>query len=982
MTMNQHREEQEPQTLYAHSYYHDPQVRKIAHGIKNGNRQAILSAARAMTRLLPAAPRIILVPIPSRTGTATTTRLLAEEICHQHPKTEVMDVLRGRVRPSLYEEKKQGKRDVCSAWFGFRLTRSLPPDAEVFLVDNVEATGATIKAAMAVCGQVHGLVYAFDETRGRGLQEVTPSTHNTIMTPKNKQEQKATEMQVELIARALDKAVGNDGVFLNASHHAAPTLYPRERGVSGYNALILGLKADEGNYKTGVYTLFSEAKKDSISIKQKEHGIPVMFTRWDTYANIKNPQLTVSKDEYTTLSQADQALYRPRPTRELRVLFNIDQTTMHAIRPNDYDAIVKERGSIEDRGENNVEDKQNRIKVNEFIDKVRRNLTAIQRDSTGIAHYDAVKDRIMVPAQNRFDRYEDYVQEVIRQTVTATGHQQRLARQGVEVPNGKTPEQDKQSRERLIVELASAIKMQEMGMTARLSPESHSLVPEWNKSMKEDPSYLDGVAADVNAALDVIAKAERGEKVEYASVRNEQQTAELAEAIGQKGKVAIENLQMMKDDNNRWTIFIKPEGQQAFNLYPDRDDLNRFFTTMKNGSEEAIDKLRSELGQKYYAMAMSNPKLKIDLFGRDTPQADLDRIEKATIFRTKEGKLLVMPTIDGTKQRPREITSAQWQRMWLSDDMKHYKDVLAVKTFQDVLHPELAQKQEQDAGIVSHQIPEWACAYIINDDATGLTDEEKALVDEFIEKNFPDGFVPEIREDSREELNLYPAFGTRNPNALPQKGESPFQAVNTVEIIFHPAGQMRIMTPEEEKEFEEQEKKGKEEGKKQEAIGQEQKTNESKARESKAKEKREEPKSQEKKEEKNTETPLLKQFNELKKKHPDALLLFRCGDFYETYMHDAEEASKILGITLTRRNGVKDKDGKPLSMAGFPYHALDTYLPKLIRAGQRVAICDQIEAPKQTAKRSVSELVSPGKAVEKQPTLQFEEEAVSRGVHR
>ena len=152
--------------------------------------------------------------------------------------------------------------------------------------------------------------------------------------------------------------------------------------------------------------------------------------------------------------------------------------------------------------------------------------------------------------------------------------------------------------------------------------------------MKEDPSYLDGVAADVNAALDVIAKAERGEKVEYASVRNEQQTAELAEAIGQKGKVAIENLQMMKDDNNRWTIFIKPEGQQAFNLYPDRDDLNRFFTTIKNGSEEAIDKLRSELGQKYYAMAMCNPKLKIDLFGRDTPQADLDRIEKATIFRT------------------------------------------------------------------------------------------------------------------------------------------------------------------------------------------------------------------------------------------------------------------------------------------------------------------------------------------------------------
>lgn len=88
------------------------------------------------------------------------------------------------------------------------------------------------------------------------------------------------------------------------------------------------------------------------------------------------------------------------------------------------------------------------------------------------------------------------------------------------------------------------------------------------------------------------------------------------------------------------------------------------------------------------------------------------------------------------------------------------------------------------------------------------------------------------------------------------------------------------------------------------------------------------------------ESPMLRQFKDLKAKHPDALLLFRCGDFYETYEDDAESASKILGITLTKRHGSK------VRMAGFPYHALDTYLPKLIRAGRRVAICDQIQAPK------------------------------------
>ena len=111
-------------------------------------------------------------------------------------------------------------------------------------------------------------------------------------------------------------------------------------------------------------------------------------------------------------------------------------------------------------------------------------------------------------------------------------------------------------------------------------------------------------------------------------------------------------------------------------------------------------------------------------------------------------------------------------------------------------------------------------------------------------------------------------------------------------------------------------------------------------------------------------TPMMKQFFDLKAKHPEALLLFRCGDFYETYCDDAVTASQILGITLTRRNnGATMGD----AMAGFPHHALDTYLPKLIRAGRRVAICDQLEDPKLTkklVKRGITELVTPGVAMQ------------------
>src|SRR3990172_2479190 len=108
------------------------------------------------------------------------------------------------------------------------------------------------------------------------------------------------------------------------------------------------------------------------------------------------------------------------------------------------------------------------------------------------------------------------------------------------------------------------------------------------------------------------------------------------------------------------------------------------------------------------------------------------------------------------------------------------------------------------------------------------------------------------------------------------------------------------------------------------------------------------------------ETPLMKQYNRIKQAHPGALLLFRVGDFYETFGEDAIRASKILGIVLTRRaNGAASF----VELAGFPHHALDSYLPKLIRAGERVAICDQLEDPKLAkgiVKRGVTELVTPG----------------------
>ena len=148
-----------------------------------------------------------------------------------------------------------------------------------------------------------------------------------------------------------------------------------------------------------------------------------------------------------------------------------------------------------------------------------------------------------------------------------------------------------------------------------------------------------------------------------------------------------------------------------------------------------------------------------------------------------------------------------------------------------------------------------------------------------------------------------------------------------------------------------------------------------------------------KKQNTNSATPMMRQFFSMKNQHPDALLLFRCGDFYETYCDDAVEASRILGITLTRRNNGASAGAE---MAGFPHHALDTYLPKLIRAGKRVAICDQLEDPKKKraaikgvkglsaedkmVKRGITELVTPGVAMSDN-VLNYKENNFLAAVH-
>lgn len=644
------------------------------------------------------------------------------------------------------------------------------------------------------------------------------------MTEKSKQETIAAQRQTELLCDALERAKNNGGILFNQSGKLEPSLYPKGTDVSAFNAIMLALHSDSAGFKTNQYVLFSEAKKRGESVQTGQKGVPFLWYSWNEYSSKANPEKKISRDEYKALSDEQKSQWKPVRQREVRTLFNIDQTTLSMVDKEAYEKAVKNNGSPEDRGVSEKDDKNFRMRVNQFLQAVSQNLVPIRKDGTGIAHYDTSKDVIHLPAQKHFASYAEYVQEAVRKIATATGHPLRMSRSGVEMENGKSPLDNMIQREKLVNELTSAVTLNRMGLPARIAPENIQLIEAWQKALRENPTFLDALEADVNNSISMISRAENGEKI---------MKAPSLEPVDTQSDTVSAKVVMLRDDDNQWALYIKPENEKGFAVHPDKEDINRFFVTTKQGDDLVTERVRQDLAQKYYSIANSFPDRKVDLFSSNVAPEDLAMIQKVNIYKTKgeDSKILCLPTIEGLDSvKPRVVSSSQWQRMWIAEDKNEYKQHLAATLFADVIKQ---QKEKQQAEAKKQE-------------------EEKR-------KNSSEQKAKEEREEkAKEELT---------------KAETKVVA--------------GIVLP-----------------------------------------------------------PLLRQFNDIKSKHPDALLLFRSGDFYETYKDDARKASNILGITLTKSSKLQDETGKPLEMAGFPYHALDTYLPKLIRAGERVAICDQIESQK------------------------------------
>lgn len=660
------------------------------------------------------------------------------------------------------------------------------------------------------------------------------------MAEENINKKTGAERQAEVLVAALERANKNGGTLLNAWQKAMPQFYDKTLRITPVNALIMAMHSDNGEFKTNSYTMFNETHDRSEAVKKGQKGVPFVWQNLNQYVNKDNAEDKISRAEYNSLADAEKAKYKVNPREDVYTVFNIDQTTMSHVHKEEYAKQVEQFGPNRP-----TDEKLLRMDVNKFIQSMKDNLVPIRKDATGIAHYDSKKDTLHIPAQKDFPSYADYVQEVTRQIVHATGVPQRLGREGLSVDGVKTPSEVQQHMEMLVEELASAHRMLELGMTAKMRPQTIEQLPNIISELKANPTMAQKVLHDVNRTVGMIKKAENGEKIKLIEKPSEKrQQAWASQFPIDKVPSTFTQISMLKDDEGKWTLAAKPENAHTFAVHPSREDVSLYFDMMKNDHDEThVNEFKTQFAQKYYSVVAANPEKEANIFRSNASQDALDLISKVNAFKTKDNKILLVATIGDEKQKSVQINQSQWQRMWLADDKQDYKTHLAAILYSDVL--------------------------------AGKLEELKRSIS-------PDVEGTQLHEEN------------------------------------------------EHREYHEEEKRQ-----------QQQMSN---------------------------VPPIIKQYNDLKQKHPDALLLFRCGDFYETYKEDAVKASNILGITLTKHSKRMDEEGKPLKMAGFPYHALDTYLPKLIRAGERVAICDQLESPrqktsqqeenKQEAKQEVKEFVS------------------------
>lgn len=772
------------------------------------------------------------------------------------------------------------------------------------------------------------------------------------------------------------------------------------RPYTGSNAFLCQIHTTMEHYRMPVYLTIKQIRDAGGMIKKGEHSIPIF--KWDLRIKDKDGK-KLSESDYRNMTKEEQAECTVRPYLKVYNEWNIDQTNLEEVNKEKYDAILNRFKSEP------IKDEVGMYK-NEAFDNLLKEQSWVcpieYEKFNESAFYSPKRDQIVVPSKKQFnisntpeDVFKDGMEfygTTIHEMAHSTGHESRLGRDGiVKIDQFGS---DQYAKEELVAELTSALIGNAMGFDSRIRENNIAYLQNWIGSLKKDPKFLKSVMSDVNKSSKMVLehideqRRKLGEKalldgsldgVEEKN-KNEQQLQDLKEEDAKKEVIA----KVWPSVNNKITM---PSGDiLTVDYNKEKDTLEVAYKTSEG--EEKVhctnydhsQGINQNLG--YVWEELSNMK-----------QFQEKETKTEILSQGKDYFTSLMETITSTPNSEHTVLSVKTLPelrdyykgnpnvgAWINQASNKANQAAAEeKKEQQEKKEESKEVSEATAKALTHAaLLVGALSAAKQNEGIWMNKSQKGNA-EFINTHTPitayNNIMMNLNSDANKyKTNVYTYYNPAKENHMPVKQNEKGMEFHWTSWEYQNAmDKDEVITskqfdklPDDEKSFYTKHATRV----MQNIYNVEQTTMNANNHDAYVEilKNKGAQLSQNEKEQKGKYSSIMKQWKELKGKHPDALLLFRIGDFYEMYKQDAKRGSEVLGITLTKMNESKDSH-----LAGFPHQALDTYLPKLIRAGERVAICDQLESKKTVsqsfdAKAILNKAYATAKEVAKQSGMQYE----------
>lgn len=673
------------------------------------------------------------------------------------------------------------------------------------------------------------------------------------------------------------------------------------RTYEGSNAFLLQMHSAMNHYHAPVYMTFLQAKNEGIKINKGEPAIPVF--KWGLSIKDGNGK-KLTENDYRNLSDEEQSKCKIHPYLRVFAEWNIDQTNLAEANKEKYDALIA-------RFENKpVDGYTGDMYVNEALDRMMQRqewVCPIQYDKEEPgAYYSVSKDIIVLPQKSQFHLHPDNLEEsfkdgqeyygtALHEMAHSTGHESRLNRLKASAFGSS-----EYAKEELVAELTSAMVGNALGFDRRISDNNAAYLKNWIKVLRQEPKFIVTVMADVNKASRMV--------IEHI----DQQRISLDEKPLLQGRLDGED---EKNNNAQQLEKVKSTLQQSAgtsdsmegrNINTVREQNNGRKQSAKPGNTEETSVRDKRIDEKQDTAienrtASEDEKERIQKEVRDINEKQEEEKKKS---RNEEKQMSAKAITHASILVAALAQACKQEGVWMNKNCKENASFLHSKT---PISPYNSLMMNLESDLKGYKTNVYTYYHSAQENGIAIKHGERALPFNWTKWNYQNIF----KSDDIIGKSAYDALQEADKNIYEKHASRLTQHVFNIDQTTFPDKDNKsysALLPESDV---------KQENALQHSVS----------------------------------SP-LSQLKDLKAKHPDALILFRNGDFYETYNEDAKKAGKILGITVTH-----PKNGDMQNTARFPYHALDTYLPKLVRAGERVAICDRLEDPKLTKSTQVAKSI-------------------------